>query len=406
MPGRISRIGWKSWHDAQFDQPLITGRIGWKSIEITLYACLVESVEFGGNPLRLCLVKLGGRIGGWIGRKSIEIMPSWIGWPWRSNWVEIHWDYAWSNQLNFYPIWPAINAWSNRSNWVVKLGGNPLRLCLVESVEFGGQIGWKSIEIMPGRISQIWWSNWVEIHWDDAWSDRLNFYPIWPAINTWSNWVVELVVELGGNSLRLCLVESVKFSGQIGWKSIEIMPSRIGRIWWLNWVEIHWAYIVCLPGRIGRIWWSNWEEIHWDYAWSNWSNLVVELGGNPLRLCLVELVEFGGWIGWKSIEIMPGWIGQIWWLNWVEIHWDYIVCLPVKGSRCRLNSTIWPGSCRPITPIRPGIISMDFHPILIWPGIISMDFHPIRPGIISMKNKYKVAQYIWSRFDQQIDWFY
>ena len=25
-----------------------TGQIGWKSIEITLYACLVESVEFGG----------------------------------------------------------------------------------------------------------------------------------------------------------------------------------------------------------------------------------------------------------------------------------------------------------------------------------------------------------------------
>ena len=35
---------------------------------------------------------------------------------------------------------------------------------------------------------------------------------------------------------------------------------------------------------------------------------------------------------------------------------------------------------------------MDFHPI-----------QPIRPGIISMKNKYKIAQYIWSRFDQQID---
>ena len=65
----------------------------------------------------------------------------------------------------------------------------------------------------------------------------------------------------------------------------------------------------------------------------------------------------------------------------------------------------------PIHPIQPGIISMDFHPILIWPGIISMDFHPIliwpiQPGIISMKNKYKVAQYIWSRFDQQINRFY
>ena len=34
------------------------GQIGWKSIEITLYACLVESVKLSGNPLRLhCLLK-------------------------------------------------------------------------------------------------------------------------------------------------------------------------------------------------------------------------------------------------------------------------------------------------------------------------------------------------------------
>ena len=37
----------------------LSGQIGWKSIEITLYACLVESVELGGQ----------------IGWKSIEIMP-------------------------------------------------------------------------------------------------------------------------------------------------------------------------------------------------------------------------------------------------------------------------------------------------------------------------------------------
>ena len=27
------------WDNAQFDQVLITGQIGWKSIDITLYAC-------------------------------------------------------------------------------------------------------------------------------------------------------------------------------------------------------------------------------------------------------------------------------------------------------------------------------------------------------------------------------
>ena len=87
-----------------------TGQIGWKSIEITLYACLVESVKLGGNPLRLhCMPVKGLRCRsnstGQIGWKSIEItlyaclvelvkfggnplrlhcMPAW------SNWVEIH----------------------------------------------------------------------------------------------------------------------------------------------------------------------------------------------------------------------------------------------------------------------------------------------------------------------------
>ena len=50
-------------------------------------------------------------------------------------------------------------------------------------VELGGQIGWKSIEIMPGRIR---WLNWG--------GNPLRFC------------LVELV-KLGGNPLRLCLVE-------------------------------------------------------------------------------------------------------------------------------------------------------------------------------------------------------
>ena len=59
------------------------GQIGWKSIEITLYACLVE---LGGNLLRLhCMpagrirpVKLGGN------PLRLHCMPAW------SNWVEIY----------------------------------------------------------------------------------------------------------------------------------------------------------------------------------------------------------------------------------------------------------------------------------------------------------------------------
>ena len=44
----------------------VGGQIGWKSTEITLYACLVESVVLGGQI-------------GQIGWKSIEIMPGRIG---------------------------------------------------------------------------------------------------------------------------------------------------------------------------------------------------------------------------------------------------------------------------------------------------------------------------------------
>ena len=89
----------------------------------------------------------------------------------------------------------------------------------------------------------------------------------------WSNWVV----KLGGNPFRL-----------------HCMPA------WSNWVEIHWDYIVCLPGQIG------WKSIEITL----YACLVksVELGGNPLRL-----------------HCMPAWLNG---LNWVEIHWDYIVCLP------------------------------------------------------------------------------
>ena len=65
MPGRINQA--YEADDAQFDQALITGQIGWKSIEMmphltnsTRQELLVELVKLGGNPLRLCLVELGG----------------------------------------------------------------------------------------------------------------------------------------------------------------------------------------------------------------------------------------------------------------------------------------------------------------------------------------------------------
>ena len=62
MPGQINQT--YEADDAQFDQALVTGRIGWKSIE--MMSNLTNStrhellVKLGGNPLRLCLVELGG----------------------------------------------------------------------------------------------------------------------------------------------------------------------------------------------------------------------------------------------------------------------------------------------------------------------------------------------------------
>ena len=112
------------------------------------------------------------------------------------------------------------NYWSNRSNWVVelvKLGGNPLRWCLVEI----GQIGWKSIEMMPGRIGHHlneflpnfitgWMGQirWKSIEMMPGW---LN-HPIWP---------IRPLIKLGRNSLRWC-------------------PIRPGMNYWSNWIEIHW----------------------------------------------------------------------------------------------------------------------------------------------------------------------
>ena len=107
-------------------------------------------------------------------------------------------------------------------------------------VKLGGRIGWKSIEIMSGRIGRIGWK-----------SIEITLYAS----------LVKLV-KLGGNPLRLSLVKSTRHMrqmipdstrhhlngfppnltdltrhnlnelggqiGQIGWKSIEIMPGRIG----------------------------------------------------------------------------------------------------------------------------------------------------------------------------------
>ena len=167
------------------------------------------------------------------------------------------------------------------------------------------------------------------------------------------------LVKLGGNLLRWCPIRPPN-STDLTRQAYNVIPMDFHPIRppnSLRWCLVEFG-IICLIYLVDSmdfhpIWLIQPPNSTRHHLNEKWVVKLVKLGGNPLRLCLVESVEF---------------------------------------DQCK---SIWV------------IISMDFHPI--WPirlGIISMDFHPIWPGIISMKNKYKVAQYIWSRFDQQIDRFY
>ena len=126
------------WIYTKFDWSNLTGQIGWKSTEITLYACLVK-----------------------LGIISMDLHPIWPVEFDRPNWVQMHWDYI-------VCLLKALDA-----DWIG-----------CKSIEIdASQIGCKSIEIQPGRhkaynvismensTGQIWpginyWSNWVEIHSD------------------------------------------------------------------------------------------------------------------------------------------------------------------------------------------------------------------------------------------------
>ena len=111
---------------------------------------------------------------------------------------------------NFVFIFHWDDTWSNWVVEMVKLGGNPLSLCLVQSVNLGGLIGWKSIEIT----------------------------------------LYACLVKLGGNPLRLHRMPAWSNWVEIHWDYIVCLPGQIG---WSDWVDIHWDYIVCLPGRIGMM---------------------------------------------------------------------------------------------------------------------------------------------------------
>ena len=196
VPGQIGQIGWKSIEITLYACLVeLGGRIGCKSIEITLYVCLVESVKLGANPLRLHCMPAWSNWSNWvqIHWDYIVCLPGRNRW---SNWVQIHWDYivillgrisqigCKSIEITLYACLVELGAnplrlhcmpaWSNQSNWVVELGANPLRLHCMPAwsnrsnwvVELGANL--LRLHCMPV------WSNRVEIHWDDAQFDQFD----------------------------------------------------------------------------------------------------------------------------------------------------------------------------------------------------------------------------------------
>ena len=162
-----------------------------------------------------------------------------------------HWDDG-VISMNFYPIWPVINARSNSTGWIrlVELGVNPCEIMTTKFDQAGiqykgfrcqlismnlhpnwpasismdlhpnltGRIGCKSIEIMTTKFDQA--CNVISVNLQPNWpaSISMNLHPnsthqiqpIWRVINARSNltsWIWP--VKLGVNPLRLhCLLKA------------------------------------------------------------------------------------------------------------------------------------------------------------------------------------------------------
>ena len=133
---------------------------------------------------------------------------------------------CWSNLFQLYCTTFQV-IFQQRIQPVIKLGGNPSRWCPIQS-------------------GINYWSNWVEIHWDDAWSNwassasyawliwpgiiSMDFHPIWP-------------IQPPNSTRQAYNVISMDFH-PIHWDDA-----------WLNWVEIHWDDAqfnqALITGRIG-----------------------------------------------------------------------------------------------------------------------------------------------------------
>ena len=261
-----------------------------------------------------------------------------------------------------------------------------------------------SDSICPG---QIWpgikyWSNWVEIHWNYivCLPDRIEYHPSWFTPNLTGGQILSAPVEF----------DRALNTGQIGWKFTEItlyasliklsiIPVDLhpiwggsnsicpGRIWpgikyWSNWVEIHWNYIVCLPDRIEYH--PSWftpnlrgaqilsTPVKFDWA-LNTGQIGCKFTEITLYASLIELsiipVDLHPIWGGGSNSIPPSRIrlGIKYWSNWVEIHWDYIVCLPdlIEYHPSRFTPNLRGGNFYP--PGQIWLVEWGVKPLRLWP---------------------------------------
>ena len=191
----------------------------------------------------------------------------------------------------------------------------------------------------PNSTGRIWlgmkyWSNWVEIHWDYiiCLPGRIGYHPNefnWHL----SQWIYS---QFDRSNFKF---DQAWNTGQIGWKFIVCLPDQIG---------YH-------PSRFTPNFTSNSCPVEFNQAWNTgktgckfteitfvclpvhsmatWSNLVVIIS---MDLLPIRPVKFQIWPGMK------------YWSNWVEIHWDYIVCLPgrigyhLNGFTPNLTSNLCP----------------------------------------------------------------
>ena len=127
----------------------------------------------------------------------------------------------------------------------------------------------KLVDFLAKSTSDILCNFVFIFHWDDG-VISMTFYPIWPVIYAQSNSTSrisnstghEILVKLGGNSLRLHLYACLIKLGIIPviphpiWGGNQILspPVEFDRAW--NTGQIGWKFIVCLP-------WSNCVSSQW-----------------------------------------------------------------------------------------------------------------------------------------------